>query len=316
MVLPCLPRRFARRAAASLVLFAAWSSTMPARAEVVTPVLTIDSDVATSDIEVRTIRDNVSVLIGSGGNIGVLVAPDGKLMVDAGIAASKPKLAAALDRLGPAPVRYVINTHYHWDHTDGNAWLHEAGATIVAHENTLRRLTSGTRVIDWSFHFPAVPPAGLPTVTFETDKTMTFGGETVVLKHYRQGHTDTDATVWFRKADVLQVGDIWWNGYYPFIDYSAGGSIDGVIREVDACIEASTARTVIIPGHGPLGDRAGLIEFRDMLVAIRANVARLKHQGRTLAETVEARPTAAYDAKFGQFVIDPAFFTHLVYMGV
>jgi len=288
----------------------------PVQAEVTTPVLTINEDVATSDVTVRALRGNVSVLVGSGGNIGVLSAPEGKLMVDGGIAVSRPKLIAALDRVGPGPIKYVVNTHYHWDHTDGNAWLHESGATVIAQENTLRRLKDGTRVIDWSFTFRPVPDAGLPTIVFKTDKTVDFGNETVVLRYRGSGHTDSDVTAYFTKADILQVGDIWWNGYYPFIDYSAGGSIDGVIRQVNACIAASTAKTIIIPGHGPMGDRAQLIEFRDMLVAVRANVARLKHQGKTLEETVAAKPTARYDAKFGQFLIDPAFFTHLVYMGV
>lgn len=305
-----------RRMLAAVAVLAACSASSWVSAEVTTPVLTINDDVDHGDITVQTLRGNVSVLIGSGGNIGVLSTPDGKLLVDGGIALSKAKLVNALNGLGPAPVRYVINTHYHWDHTDGNAWLHEAGATIVAQDNTLTRLKNGTRVIDWSFTFRPVPEAGLPTVTFKTEKTIEFGGETVVLKYHGTGHTDTDVTAYFTKADILQVGDIWWNGTYPFIDYSAGGSIDGVIRQVNASIQAATARTLIIPGHGPVGDRTQLTEFRDMLVAIRGNVARLKHQGKTLAETVAAKPTAAYDAKFGKFLIDPAFFTHLVYMGV
>jgi len=305
--------RFAVAGVAALVFC---SSPHTVLAEVTTPVLDINNEVSTGAVEAQSIRGNISVLIGSGGNIGVLNTPEGKLLVDAGIAVSKPKIVTALDSLGASPIRFVIDTHYHWDHTDGNAWLAESGATIIAQENTLKRLTTGTRVIDWSFHFPASPAGGLPTITFISDKTMTFGDETIVMKHYQEGHTDSDITVYFKKADVLQVGDIWWNGYYPFIDYSAGGSIDGVIREVDSCIEASTPHTIIIPGHGPLGTRAGLVEFRDMLVAVRANVARLKHQGKTLAETVDAKPTAAYDAKFGQFLINPAFFTHLVYMGV
>jgi glyoxylase-like metal-dependent hydrolase (beta-lactamase superfamily II) len=299
-----------------LLLAALFSLPLPSRAEVTTPVLTINEAVSSGPVTVQPLRGNVSVLIGSGGNISVLTGPDGKLMVDGGIALSKEKLMTALDHIGPGPVKYVINTHYHWDHTDGNAWLHDTGATIVAQDNTLTRLREGTRVIDWSFTFRPVPAGGLPTEVFKTDRTIQFGDETVVLKYRGSGHTDTDVTAYFKKADILAVGDIWWNGYYPFIDYSAGGSIDGVIREVNECIKASTNHTIIVPGHGDVSDRETLIEFRDMLVAIRNNVARLKHQGKTLAETMAARPTAAYDAKFGQFLIDPAFFTHLVYMGV
>lgn len=286
------------------------------QAEVTSPVLAINDEVSSGAVTVQRLRGNVSVLIGSGGNISVLSGPDGKLLIDGGIAVSQARLVAALDGIGPGPAKYVVNTHYHWDHSDGDAWLHDAGATIVAHDNTLKRLKEGTRVIDWSFTFRAVPEGGLPTVTFKDDKTILFGDETVILKYRGTGHTDTDVTAYFRNADILAVGDIWWNGYYPFIDYSAGGSIDGVIRQVNDCIKASTNHTIIVPGHGDVSDRETLIEFRDMLVDVRKRVAKLKHQGKTLAETVAARPTAAYDEKFGKFLIDPAFFTHLVYMGV
>jgi glyoxylase-like metal-dependent hydrolase (beta-lactamase superfamily II) len=213
-------------------------------------------------------------------------------------------------------VKYLINTHYHWDHTDGNAWLHESGATIIAQENTLKRLKSGQRVIEWGYTFPPDPPAGLPTVVFKNEKTLQFDGETIEMKHFGAGHTDTDTTIYFRKADVLQVGDIWWNGHYPFLDNGGGGSIDGLIHWVNECIAMSTDHTIIIPGHGDVSNRAGLMEFRDMLVSVRENVARLKKQGKTLAETVAARPTAAFDAKYGDFLISPAFFTQLVYMDV
>ena len=287
-----------------------------AKAEVTSPVLLINSEAESAEVKINHLRDNVSLITGSGGNIVVLAGREGKLLGDAGIAVSKARLQAALSSLGPAPVKYVINTHYHWDHTDGNAWMHEAGATIVAHQNTRNRLASGTRVIEWGYTFPPAVPAALPTIVFDKEKNIDFEGETVVLKHYGTGHTDTDVSIYFSKADVLQLGDIWWNGYYPFLDNGGGGSIDGLIRWVNQCIDASTDRTIIIPGHGEPSNRAGLTEFRDMLVAVRANVSRLKREGKTLAETVGAKPTAAYDGKYGQFLIGPAFFIQLVYMGV
>jgi glyoxylase-like metal-dependent hydrolase (beta-lactamase superfamily II) len=286
------------------------------RAEVISPVLLINEDAAEGPVTVHPLRGNISVLMGSGGNIAVLNTPGGKLLGDGGIAVSRPMIETALASIGPAPVKYLINTHYHWDHTDGNVWLHEAGATIVAQENTLKRLTSGTRVIEWGFMFPPTPPAGLPTIVFKTEKTIEFGDETIVLKHYGPGHTDTDASIYFKNADILQVGDIWWNGHYPFLDNGAGGNIDGLIRWVNECINVTTDHTIIIPGHGDVSNRAGLIEFRDMLVAIRGNVARLKKSGKTLAQTVAAKPTAAFDAKYGDFLINPSFFIQLVYMDV
>lgn len=301
--------------ALTIALLAGALSTL-AQAEIVTPVIEINKEAANPTIRIQSLRGNISVLMGSGGNIVVLNTPDGKLLGDAGIAVSKPQIEAALARIGPAPLKYLINTHYHWDHTDGNLWVHDAGATIVAHENTLKRLTSGTRVIEWGYFFPPTPKGGLPTILVKDEKTMDFGGETIVMKHYGPGHTDTDISIYFQKADVLQVGDIWWNGHYPFLDNGAGGHIDGLIRWVNECIKASTEHTIIIPGHGEVSNRAGLTEFRDMLVTVRANVANLKKSGKTLAETVAAKPTAAFDAKYGNFLISPAFFIQLVYMDV
>jgi glyoxylase-like metal-dependent hydrolase (beta-lactamase superfamily II) len=288
----------------AIILLAGILSTVT-RAEVTTPVLEINKEAANPTITVQKLRGNLSVVMGSGGNIVVLNTPNGKLLGDAGIAVSKLQIEAALASIGPAPLKYLIDTHYHWDHTDGNVWVHDAGATIIAHENTLKRLTSGTRVIEWGYFFPATAQGGLPTILVKDEKTMVFEGETIVMKHYGPGHTDTDISVYFKNADVLQVGDIWWNG-----------NIDGLIRWVNECINASTEHTIIVPGHGEVSNRAGLTEFRDMLVTVRANVANLKKSGKTLAETVAAKPTAAFDAKYGDFLINPAFFIQLVYMDV
>jgi glyoxylase-like metal-dependent hydrolase (beta-lactamase superfamily II) len=280
------------------------------------PVIRINAEAARSDISIQTLRGNISVLTGSGGNIAVITGTDGKLLVDAGIAISRPKLAAALDRVSPASVKYIINTHWHWDHTDGNAWLHERGATIIAHKNTLKHLSETVRVDDWSFTFQPVSPAGRPTSIITNQKTVEFDGESILIKYYGPSHTDGDLSIYFPKADVLVTGDTWWNGIYPFIDYSAGGGIDGMIVAANANIDRATDRTLVIPGHGPVGGRVQLIDYRDMLVAIRENVSKLKKRGMSLAEIIAAKPTGAYDKKWGQFVIDPAFFTRLVYKGV
>ena len=285
-------------------------------AEVTSPVLAINADAATAKITVQALRGNVSVLMGSGGNIGVLSEPEGKLLVDAGIAVSKPRLKEALDGISKVPPKFLINTHWHWDHTDGNEWIHDEGATIIAHENVLKRLMDRTRVIEWGYTFPPVAPGALPTITFLKQKTIKFADETVILSNHGSGHSDGDTIVYFKKADVLQLGDIFWNGHYPFIDYGAGGSIDGMIRLANIGLKQGTVNTIIIPGHGPVGDRAQLAEYRDMLVSIRTNISTLKKQGKTLAEIVAQKPTANFDAKYGDYVIDPAFFTLLVYTGV
>ena len=285
-------------------------------AQATSPVDKINAEAAKADITVQRLRGNISVLMGSGGNITVLTGPDGKLLVDAGIAVSRPRIQAALDGISKDPLKYLINTHWHWDHTDGNEWVHNQGATIIAQENTLKHLSTTTRVKEWNHTFQPWPASARPTVVVKTDKTLKFDGENIVLKGFGPGHTDGDITAYFTKADVLALGDIFWNGIYPFIDSDTGGSIDGMIHLANASLERATDKTIIVPGHGPIGDRAQLVEFRDMLVAIRENVAQLKKQGKSLDEVIAAKPTAAYDAKWGGFVIDPAFFTRLVYAGV
>jgi len=278
------------------------------------PVITIRKAAATAKINIHKLRGNVSVLEGSGGNITMLTGRDGKVLVDAGI--SRPQVKDALASLGEEPVSHLINTHWHFDHTDGNEWLHSVGAEISAHENTRKHLSNTTRVEDWDFTFPPAPPGALPSKLITVDETLHLNGTTLVLRRYGSSHTDSDISVEFREANVIAVADTLWNGHYPFIDYSTGGSIDGMIRAAEANIANTNDETIVIPGHGPIGNRSQLIEFHDMLAAIREKIANLKKQGKSLDEAVAAKPTAAYDAKCGGFVIDGDFFTRLVYAGV
>ena len=267
-------------------------------------------------IEVTRLRRNISVLEGSGGNIAVLTGKDGKLLIDAGFAVSRPRIAPALDSLSADPITQLINTHWHIDHTDGNAWLHGAGAAITAHENTKKHLLASTRVDGWSYTFPPAPAGALPTTVFGDAHRLRHNDTALALEYYGPAHTDSDTSVVFEEADVIHVGDTWWNGFYPFIDYSTGGCIDGMILATGRNLSVVTDKTIIIPGHGPVGNKAGLSEYYDMLVAVRSNVSKLKKQGKPLTETIAAKPTAAYDAKWGQFLMTPTIFTKLVYSGV
>lgn len=278
------------------------------------PVITIRNAAATAKIIVHKLRGNVSVLEGSGGNITVLTGRDGKVLVDAGI--SRPQVKDALAGLSDDPVKHLINSHWHFDHTDGNEWLHSIGAEITAHENTRKHLSISTRVEDWNFTFPPAPAGALPTNVITADETLHLNGATLALKCYRPSHTDSDISVEFQEANVIDVADTFWNGDYPFIDYSTGGSVGGMIRAAEANVANADDETIVIPGHGPIGNKSQLIEFRDMLVAIREKVAELKKQGKSLDEAVAAKPTADFDAKWGGFVIDGNFFTRLVYAGV
>lgn len=298
-------------ATAAVVLTPRWLS-----AQSESPVLVIRGAAATAKITVQKLRGNVSVLEGSGGNIAVLTGRDGKLLIDAGITASRPRITEALDGLSADPVKHLINTHWHFDHTDGNEWLHSVGAEITAHENTRKHLSENTRVDAWNFTFPPSPQGALPAKVFKQDLKLSLNGENLSLKYYPPAHTDSDISVEFGSANILHVGDTWWNGHFPFIDYNTGGSINGTIQAAERNVASVSAKTIVIPGHGPAGDKTGLIEFRDMLVTIRDRVATLKKQGKTLEEVVATKPTAAYDAKWGGFVIDGKTFTSLVYAGV
>jgi glyoxylase-like metal-dependent hydrolase (beta-lactamase superfamily II) len=267
-------------------------------------------------IKVQKLRGNISVLIGSGGNIAVLDGGDGKLLVDGGMATSRKQLAEALAGISNHPIKHLINTHWHFDHTDGNDWLHKSGATIGAHQNTVRHLSTSTRVDDWNFTFPPSPADASPSVIIPDEKDMQINGSKIKLKYYGPAHTDSDLRVYFSDADVMHVADTWWNGHYPFIDYSTGGSIDGMIRATEANLALATDKTIIIPGHGPVGDKGALQDFRDMLRTIREKVSALKKQGMTVDQVVTAKPTATYDARWGTFAINGDFFTRLVYKGV
>ncbi len=303
--------------AAGFAATGGWLSPREAYAEARGLVSLIKDSAAKSAITTHKLRNGITILEGSGGNIAVLGGKDGLVMVDAGISVSQKQMAKALSDISPDPVSHLINTHWHFDHADGNPWIGSDGAKIIAHENTRKHLSQVQRVEDWDYNFLPLARSGVPQHVFSKEHTLKLNGNTLDLKYFGPAHTDGDIYVMFGEADVLHAGDTYWNGIYPFIDHSTGGSIDGMIAAAEANLAASSDKTIIIPGHGnPVSNRAELREFRDMLVAIRENVAKLKRQGRSLDETVEAKPTAAFDEKWGQFVIDPAFFTRLVYPGV
>ena len=277
----------------------------------------IRDEAARTPIKLHKVRRDVSILEGSGGNIGVLTCADGKVFIDAGITASRPRILEAANSLSRDPIKHLINTHWHFDHADGNAWLNAEGAAIIAHDNTHKHLLVVQRVEDWDYTFPSCALAAVPTQVFSSDMTIDLNRSKLALKYYGPAHTDSDISVTFPEADILHCGDTYWNGIYPFIDYSTGGSIDGMIRATEANVAAVTDKTIVIPGHGsPVSNKEELADYRDMLVAIRENVGKLKQQGRSLSDTIAAKPTASFDAKWGQFVITPNFFTRLVYQGV
>jgi cyclase len=271
-----------------------------------------------SKVEVKTIpvAGAVSMLQGSGGNIGVSVGPDGVLIIDDEYAPLVPKIRAAVTKLSAKPIRFVVNTHWHGDHTGGNGPLAQDGVVIVAHDNVRKRMMSEHFNPFFKSTTKPAPAEALPIVTFAEGVTFHFNGEDIEVIHLAPAHTDGDAAVWFRKANVLHTGDEFFNGLYPFIDLSSGGSIDGVVAAADLLLGRINDQTKIIPGHGPLASKADLTKYRNMLAAVRDRVKRAIQEGKTLDQVVAAKPSADFDAVWGNGFFNPDQFVALIYTGL
>src|ERR1700676_4321572 len=217
-----------------------WLTPCEAFAEARGLVNLIKDSAAVSPIVTYKLRNDISVFEGSGGNIAVLTGPDGKVLIDAGIGVSRPQITKALDALGADPVTHLGNTHWHFDHADGNEWLHSAGAKIIAQANTRKHLSEVQRVEDWDYNFLPLSSGGIPNEVFANEHNLKLNGASIGLKYYGPAHTDCDIAVTFTEADIVHVGDTFWNGIYPFIDYSTGGSIDGMIAASDLNLAATT----------------------------------------------------------------------------
>jgi glyoxylase-like metal-dependent hydrolase (beta-lactamase superfamily II) len=280
------------------------------------PVNMIIGEARKSPVTSQALRGNLTLLDGSGGNIILVAGRQGNMLIDAGIDVSREKILAKIAEINKGPLQYLINTHWHFDHASGNEWIHKEGAKIIAHENTRKRLSQKITVEDWNYTFSPSPAGALPAEIFAKEKQVEYNGQHIHLKYYGPAHTDSDISVFFPDTDVLHVADTWWNGYYPFIDYNTGGNIDGMIRAANANVQHTTDKTLIVPGHGPIGNKAALTAYRDMLVAVRDNVEKLKKKGMNMKEVIAAKPTKMYDAKWGNFVIGPDLFTKLVYKGI
>lgn len=268
-----------------------------------------------SKVEVKTqpLRGGTYLLTGAGGNMVASTGGDGSFLVDDQYAPLNEKIVAELSKIGRMPLRFVINTHWHGDHTGGNEAFGKAGAVIVAHANVRKRMSSEQFIAAFERKVEPSPPAALPVVTFTETVSLHLNGDDVDVIHVADAHTDGDALVRFRNANVLHMGDTWFNGGYPFIDLSSGGSIDGLIRALDRGLALSDAQTMVVPGHGPLGDRAKLQAYRDMLQTARTRIGALKAAGKSKDAAIAAKPTAEWDEAFGKGFIKPDRFIGFVY---
>jgi cyclase len=267
------------------------------------------------DVEIKTeeIAEGVYMLVGRGGNIALSVGEESTFMVDDQYAPLTDKIRAAVSAVSEIPVQFVINTHWHGDHTGGNEQLGKAGAVIVAHENVRKRLSTEQFMEFFEKAVPPSPKSALPVITFTRDVKFHLNGDEISAFHVERAHTDGDVVIHFKKVNVIHMGDVYWEGYFPFIDLSAGGSIDGVIAALDHVLPMADEHSIIIPGHGALSDRAGMIAYRKMLVAIRDNVAAQIAKGMSLDEVIASKPTSQFDEEWGQGFIKPDQFTEIVY---
>jgi len=251
-------------------------------------------------IKTTKLAEGLYMLEGAGGNIGVSVGDDGVIVVDDQFAPLTPKIQEAISKISPNPIKFVLNTHWHGDHVGGNENLAAAGAVVIAHDNVRKRMSSEQFIEIMKRKVPPSPPKALPVVTFTSDITLHLNGEDIHVIHMDPTHTDGDSVVVFPKAKVVHMGDCYMTISYPFADMSSGGNFDGFIGTSEKVVGMTDASFKIIPGHGPVSNRAELKSWHDMLAEIRASVKKQVDAGKALAEIQKEKPTAKWDEKWGQ----------------
>ena len=291
-----------RRAALPAVLLAA--AALPLAAQAGLDTVTIQTIPA---------GRGVYMLRGAGGNIALAVGSDAAFLVDDQYAPLTPKILAAIKAVTDKPVKFLVNTHWHGDHTGGNENMAGAGAIIVAHDNVRTRMSTKQFNALFNRTTPPSPRAALPIITFSASVAFYLDDETIHVLHVPPAHTDGDALVHFTRANVIHMGDTFFNGTYPFVDLSSGGSFEGMIAAVNAALPYLNDSTRVIPGHGPLGGKAELLAYRDVLVKIRDRVAALIREGKTREQVIAAKPGAEWDATWGAGFMKPDVFLGIVY---
>lgn len=266
---------------------------------------------------VQQLTDGLHVIRGAGGNIALSTGPDGVVMIDDDLPGMEEKIAAAVATVTDQPVDIILNTHWHFDHAGGNKFFAGKGARIIAHENVRERM--GMAFVSRLMGTPVTPsPAeAKPVITYDNRMTLHLNGQTISIEHVkRPAHTDGDSIVWFAEANVVHMGDNFFNGLYPVIDLSAGGTADGMIAAMDTVLARVDADTVIIPGHGPVTDADGLRKFRTMLDTVNKRIRLLVEEGKTADEVVALKPTINFDAEWAWEFMPPERWTRLMYDSV
>jgi glyoxylase-like metal-dependent hydrolase (beta-lactamase superfamily II) len=268
-----------------------------------------------SKVEIKTIKlgDTLYMLMGEGGNIGVSAGADGVYLIDDQYAPLSEKIMAAVKAISDKPVKYVINTHWHGDHTGGNENFGKAGATIIAHEAVRARMEKGGELAAFKMVVPPAAAGALPVITFSDKAALHLNGETSHLIHVDPAHTDGDTIIHWPAANIIHTGDTFVNGFFPFVDISSGGRLDGIIKSADMVLALADDKTKIIPGHGPLATKADLARFRAMLATVRERVTAAKAAGKTAEEWAASKPLADLDADWGKGFLPLDKFTQIVF---
>jgi glyoxylase-like metal-dependent hydrolase (beta-lactamase superfamily II) len=262
------------------------------------------------------VTKQIYMIAGQGGNIGIFTGRDGTFLIDDQFAPLTGKIIEAIKSVGGDYPKFLINTHYHGDHTGGNENLGQGGTLIFSHDNVRERLSTGSFIKAFNMKMAGISREGLPVVTFSEDISFHLNGDSVRAIHVPNAHTDGDSFIYFKGANVIHAGDFFFNGIYPFIDVNHGGSLKGMIIAVDKVLSMADENTKIIPGHGPLSDKAQLKSYRQMLGTAYERLRRLKAEGKTAQEAVAAKPLADLEAIWGDGVFKSDRWIVLIYSGV
>lgn len=266
-----------------------------------------------SPLTITSLSQGLYVLSGDGGNVTAIVDNGSTLLIDSGLASRISELSDAIFRTTMRPVTRLVNTHWHFDHTGGNTYFGASGVTIIAQENVKKELSSVEDVPFVGLRDGHYPPQALPGLTYQSSLTLHQGSRRLALENYGAAHTDGDTVIYITPANIAVVGDIFSNHFYPIIDLSSGGSIDGMIHSIDQILAQTDEQTKIVPGHGPVTTRANLKDYREMLVQVRQRVKDLVAAGKTMDEVVAAVPTKDYDARWASGYVTPEVFTRMVF---
>ncbi len=268
-----------------------------------------------SKIEIITekVTENIYMLKGSGGNIGICIGEKGVLMIDSQFAPLSDKIKAAIKKLSDQPIHYLVNTHWHGDHTGGNKNFNNDQMLLVAHDNVYKRMSKDNLVKAFSRTVPAAPEIAQPEITFNDKMTLRFGGEAVMIFHVDNAHTDGDAIVYFANSNVLHMGDTYFNGRYPYIDLSSGGSVDGLLNAINTAIMIADENTKIIPGHGELSNKKELLKYREVVLTVRDRVKVAIKEGKSLEAIKAAKLNADYDEGWGSGFINGERIVDIMY---